>query len=396
MKILFADDNPAICSVVAAKLRNQGHEVVVASNGEEAWQLLKNSPIDLLVSDWDMPVLDGLNLCRRIRQNTIQRYIYVILCTAKSEKQDFIVGMDAGADDFVVKPIDFAELGVRIRAGQRVLQLQTELANQNRALMDVNLKLSSAYATIETDLKAAAATQLSLLPQTQAIHPSVRLDWLFIPSRFLAGDMLNYFMADQQKLAFYQLDVSGHGIPSALLSVTLSRFLLPNPGSPTLQVTPQGTEATPPASVVEHLNREFQNTGDNYFTITYGWYDVLTREVRFCQGGSPRPILIPRSGTVEQIGRGGFPVGLVPVMQYDEETIQLQQGDRLILFSDGITECASLHGKRYSELLLLDLLRENRDLPLTELVASVKNEMEKWNPSQNYSDDLSLLALEAV
>lgn len=392
MKILFADDNFAIRAVVAAKLRNQGHEVVVASDGEEAWQMLAKGAIDLLVSDWDMPVLDGVSLCRRIRQNGIQHYTYVILCTAKTDKEDLIAGMEAGADDFVVKPIDFAELGVRIRAGQRVLQLQTELANRNRALLDLNLKLSSAYATIEADLKAAAAAQLSLLPQPHDIHPGVRLDWLFVPSRFLAGDMLNYFMADESKLVFYQLDVSGHGIPSALLSVTLNRFLLPNALSPVLR----GTEAAAPAEVVQELNRQFQGTGESYFTITYGWYDVLTSEVRFCQGGSPRPILISRDGGVQLVGKGGFPVGLVPTMDYDEETLHLGSGDRLILYSDGITDCASLRGNRYGEPRLLRFLEERSHLPLPEVVQGVKQEMEKWNSSQSYSDDLSLLGLEVA
>ncbi len=109
-----------------------------ALNGKDAWQRLNAEHFDLVLSDWNMPELDGLALCRLIRQSRRPVYLYVILCTANTRKSDFITGMDAGADDFVVKPIDFSDLRVRVRAAERILELQTELA-RNNSLQTLNI-----------------------------------------------------------------------------------------------------------------------------------------------------------------------------------------------------------------------------------------------------------------
>ena len=115
-------------------LRRQGHEVVEADDGESAWQVVKESQISFVVSDWMMPNLSGVDLCRRIRAAGFQRYVYVILCTSRAEKSDLVEGMDAGADDFIAKPIGPEELRVRVRAGERVLSLEHGLTQKNLSL----------------------------------------------------------------------------------------------------------------------------------------------------------------------------------------------------------------------------------------------------------------------
>src|ERR1700677_4283165 len=124
MKILLVDDDPVARTMHARLLRQQNHEVVEAADGELAWDLVERSEISFVVSDWMMPKLAGVDLCRRIRGAKLDRYIYVILCTSKGAKSDLIEGMDAGADDFLVKPISPEEFRVKVRAGERVLRLQ--------------------------------------------------------------------------------------------------------------------------------------------------------------------------------------------------------------------------------------------------------------------------------
>jgi sigma-B regulation protein RsbU (phosphoserine phosphatase) len=115
-------------------LRKWGHQVIEAADGKTAWEILERDPIPLVVSDWMMPEMTGLDLCRKIRASGGPNYTYFILCTSRGEKEDLIEGMDAGADDFLVKPINKEELRVRVRAGQRVLDLERSLEDRNTEL----------------------------------------------------------------------------------------------------------------------------------------------------------------------------------------------------------------------------------------------------------------------
>jgi sigma-B regulation protein RsbU (phosphoserine phosphatase) len=389
------DDEASGRFLLTSRLTSWGHEVVTAANGGAAWTASNESHFDLIISDWNMPEMDGLALCRLIRQHPQPFYRYIILCTGNSQKSDFIQGMEAGADDFVVKPIDFAELRVRVRAAERILTLQTELAGQNESLKTLNQQLDGAYQSIRRDLQAAAAMQLRLLPKRVEVHNGITLDWLMIPSSFLAGDMLNYFMADGRYLIFYLLDVSGHGVPAALLSVTLNRVLLPEPGSPILRASESGTRSiASPVEVVSELNRRFQTDEDRYFTIVYGVFDTETKEARFCQAGHPTPLHITSGGVIHTIGRPGFPVGLWPGMDYEEVSVRLAPGDRLVIYSDGITECRNPEGVSYSELNLNKILGTAHFISTSDLVTAVQDDIRKWHGASEFTDDVSLLVLE--
>ncbi|HEX4809111.1 MAG TPA: SpoIIE family protein phosphatase [Bryobacteraceae bacterium] len=398
MNVLIVDDSSAVQLLLLARLRSWGHTATLASDGVDGWEKVRLATYDLVISDWDMPKMDGLELCRRIRHHSFAQYVYVILCTAKDQKSDIITGMEAGADDFITKPIDFAELRVRVSAAQRLMNLQSELASQNQNLRKLNSELMEAYNRIERDLEAAAATQIRLLPKIYDLHPRVRLDWLFMPCRFLAGDMLNYFMADDRHLVFYHLDVSGHGIPAALLSVTLSKTLIPLPGSPSIRSNSLDgrLELVSPPDVMAELNSRFQAEDDTYFTMIYGILDVFTRELRFCQAGHPAPVLIRRHSAPAVLGKGGFPVGMVPGMTYEEVRLEMQAGDRLILYSDGLSECENAAGIRYEQERLMEMLDQNRDGSLEALMNGIREALGAWRGQAEFADDVSVLAFECV
>lgn len=134
MRILIADDEVISRRMLAAALGQMGHEVVATSDGEEAWQVLQREEIGLVIADWMMARMDGLELVRRIRASGSERYVYVILLTSRSEKRDIVTGLEAGADDYVIKPFDRAELLVRVACGRRVVDLERQLADKNRQL----------------------------------------------------------------------------------------------------------------------------------------------------------------------------------------------------------------------------------------------------------------------
>ena len=132
MAVMIAGDNPTVSILLSATLSKWGYRTARASDGQDALAQLMNQDIGILISDYDMPNLDGIGLCREIRSRTWPSYIYILLCTAKDKKDDLIRAMEAGADDFFPKPVDFAELRVRLRASQLVIDLETELELQNR------------------------------------------------------------------------------------------------------------------------------------------------------------------------------------------------------------------------------------------------------------------------
>ena len=141
MKVLVADDDPVSRRLLQNYLQKWGYEVTVAVNGAEAWQFFEQNVFPVVISDWMMPELDGPDLIRRIRSRSNANYVYTILLTARSQKEDLVEGMEAGADDFVSKPFDRDELHVRLRAGERIIKLEQALKDQNRALLEAQAAL---------------------------------------------------------------------------------------------------------------------------------------------------------------------------------------------------------------------------------------------------------------
>lgn len=396
MRILIVDDDKVIRLLLSKIVQKWGYEVVLATDGAEAWDILQKEKICFIITDWIMPGMDGLELCGRIRDAGFTHYIYIIMLTGKDSKNELVEGMKAGADDFVVKPFTKDELNVRIKAGERIIRLEKDLAEQNK-------KLSKAYKVIKRDLEAAAKIQTSLLPKSASNILGVQFDWIFLPSTFVAGDIFNYFRLDENHVGFYVLDVAGHGIPAALLSVTLSRVLSPMNLHDSLLKhfipEPPHYEITPPAIVVQDLNDRFQTDIDTmqYFTMIYGVIDIVSSQARITQAGHPNPIfLIKKEEKVTFVGSGGFPVGMLPDVDYEEHQISLNRGDRLVLYSDGITECMNKNEEQFSEERLMKLLIEGIDLPPPELKNKIEQSLRHWKGGNDFEDDVTLLTMEMV
>ena len=127
MKVLIVEDDNVSRLVLLTKLKKFGHEVIATQDGEEGWQAFVQEQPRLVITDWMMPKLDGLELCRKIRLHDQDKYSYIIMLTALSGRKNYFEGMDAGADDFLIKPVDLEELTARLRVAERILALHTEV-----------------------------------------------------------------------------------------------------------------------------------------------------------------------------------------------------------------------------------------------------------------------------
>jgi len=136
MKILIAEDDEISKKMLQTVLIKEGHAIMAVEDGAEALEAIQKSIPDMLITDWMMPELDGLELCRRVRASHLPSYVYIILLTALTEKQKITEGLNAGADDYVTKPYDRTELLARVKAGERVIQLERSLRQKNAELME--------------------------------------------------------------------------------------------------------------------------------------------------------------------------------------------------------------------------------------------------------------------
>ena len=400
MKILVVDDAIDIKIYLGELLRKWGFQVVLANDGVEARELLEKEPIKLVISDWVMPHMSGVELCRSIRASAVPHYVYFILLTGRNADNDLLAGMEAGADDFLTKPFNADELHARIKAAQRVLHLEQVLAERNHALTHANRQLQQSHDTINRDLEAAAVMQRSMLPESDYTL-GLNTQSLFCPAAVVAGDIFSYLKLDDSHLAFYHIDVAGHGVRSAMLSFTLGKVLssTAEEGSPVKQAgTNQlGTECiTSPAAVVAELNRRFQDNNDAtpYFTMIYGIIHTSTGDVRMCQAGHPHPFRISRDGSIEHLGNGGFPVGLLPDVHYENTEFTLHPGDRLFCYSDGISECMNADEHPFGSERLVEHMLQSCRRPLQETLTGLSTRLQDWRRGDPFDDDVSLIAIE--
>ena len=388
MKFLIVDDQQLCRLTLDVILKRLGHQTVLCADGLEAWDVLRQERFDAVFADWVMPGMDGLELCRRIREADHEHYVYVVLCTARDTPQDLVTALQAGADDFSTKPVRPDEIEVRVRAAQRICNLQTMLKAKNQELEEKHRNLSEAYLRIENDLSAAAKVLEDSLPKARP-HTKIFTSYFFQPSHLLGGDFLNYFDLDEDTLGFYLLDVAGHGIPAALKASTLSRLLSPNDAI--LWADKDRVKPRKPHEVARELNRIFLAEED-YFTLVYGLFHISERYLEFTQAGHPFPILF-RDGLARLIGQGGYPVSLLDTDDFFTETVDFKSGDRFFFCSDGLTEAESNDEQQFGEGRLLELITQCQNLDLDSTIREIKRCLADFQVNRP-QDDISFLGIE--
>ncbi|WP_170755496.1 PP2C family protein-serine/threonine phosphatase [Ruegeria lacuscaerulensis] len=359
-KVLVVDDSRLQRRILVASLKKWGFEVFEADNGEAAIEICANTPPDLVLSDWVMPGMSGLEFCRAFRALDCDQYSYFILLTSKSEKQEVARGLDAGADDFLIKPLEADELRARISAGARILDMQRELSEKNRMIETALEELRVAHDAIDKDLMQARKIQESLVPELIREFGKSRVSLLLKPCGHIGGDLVGMFSPGVNRLGFYSIDVSGHGITSAMMTARLGGYLSSNHFDQNVAMEKRFDKfyaLLPPEQVAEMLNsRLMADAGvEEYFTMVYAIVDLRNGHLKMVQAGHPHPLMLRADGTTEFLGEGGLPIGLLPDVKFQRTETYMQPGDKLLLYSDGFTECSIADGGLLEEEGLRDL-----------------------------------------
>ena len=265
-RILVVDDSLAERSLVMSMLTKLEYEVYEASNGLQALRVMESQPIDLILSDWRMPELNRLDLCVAVKKWREHSPSFIMV-PGQNNPCDLVAGMDSGADDFITKPFVMEEMRVRLEAGERIMQLRKSLDSRNRALQEMLEREKRSKAAMVEDLKAAEMLQRAMLPDKDCRIGQVELAHFYQPAMGVAGDIYNAFPLDDTHVAFYLIDVAGHGIRSAMLSFYASQLLTANSASRSLCYDEDGA-ISKPSVVVARLNKTFTSDADQRGSAT--------------------------------------------------------------------------------------------------------------------------------
>lgn len=396
--VLVVDDSRLQRRILSSNLRKSGMTVHEAGSGAEAVEMCLRHRIDLVLSDWMMPGMTGLELCQALREFDLDRYVYFILLTSQSEKEAAAKGLSIGADDFLTKPVNAEELRARIGAAERILKMERELVEKNRLISTALGELRQVYDALDRDLKEARRLQQSLLPARRTAVSTGEVSCMLQPSGHVGGDMVGLLEAGQRELCIYGLDVSGHGIASALMTARLASHLSGTAPAQNIALTssPLGVRVRDPAAVGAQLNAAMlqEMETDHYATLLLARIDLATGRLSFLQAGHPHPAIQRASGEVEFVGEGGVPLGLLSDAEFETCEARLQPGDRLLIYSDGVTECPTTAGGQLDEDGLAEVLRRHRNTRGLALLDALMEELAAASGSSDFDDDVSAILFE--
>jgi sigma-B regulation protein RsbU (phosphoserine phosphatase) len=398
-QILVVDDSRLQRKILSASLTRRGYEVLEAASGQEALDLCATTRPDLVLSDWMMPGMNGLEFCQAFRALPGDEYGYFILLTSKSEKDEIARGFESGADDFLTKPVNTHELQARIVAGERILQMQRELTQNNRVITETLSELQRVYEAIDHDLIEAEKLQQSLIRNRYQDYGGGVVSLTLQSSGHVGGDLVGHYAISETRVGLYSIDVSGHGISSALMTARLDGYLSTSTPDQNvaLQVRPDGTYAhLDPSEVIRRLNSLILEEMETelYFTMILADVDLVTGRVIMAQAGHPHPVVQRVDGSVEQDGPGGLPVGLIADAEFSQFEVQLRPGDRLLILSDGVTECPDMAGGMLGEEGLEDMVRRLHDQEIRVVLEELLWLLAEFAGDQGFPDDISGILFE--
>ncbi len=393
MKILVADDDEISRLILASALKKLGYEVVAAENGLKALEAFRKDEFSVLISDWLMPGMDGLALCREVRKVPRENYTYIVLLTALDGRSNYLVAMDAGADDFMTKPFDSDQLKGRIQVAERIIGLQRRVAEGARELREKNEQM-------EKDLRMARELQMALLPQLFPIIPggvlpaesAISFSSFYYPMGEVSGDFFTVNRLSDATVAVFIADVMGHGIRAALITAMVSAL-----------VEKFNAEAANPAAMLTKMNRSLVTIlkhveSSLFVTAFYLVVDTARSRILFANAAHPEPLLLHRlRGDLESIsskGNGGPPLGLFDDALYQNCECPIAEDDFIMLFTDGLFEVAAPGDDIYSRERLMAAVRKRLSLPPAIMLDELFTEIRQFSKGIEFSDDVCLVTID--
>lgn len=380
-RILVVDDEPDLQMLILQRFRKQikddTYDFCFAENGEDALDMLRETDdISLVLSDINMPKMDGLTFLTEAQKLENPMFKTVIV-SAYGDMDNIRTAMNRGAFDFVTKPIDFSDLSTTIEKTLREIQLIYDGVQHKKTLE-----------AVQTDLETAARIQKKMLPQTFPPFPDRKEFSIYgemHTAKQVGGDFFDFFLLDDHQLGFVIADVSGKGVPASLY-MAVSRTMLKAIAS----------QIQDPSICLSTVNSMLIPESDltTFVTAFYGVLDTRNGTVRYCNGGHNLPYIIREDGTVEEIeNTNGLLLGKIEPIEFETKEFTLKPGEKIMMFTDGVTEATAQNGDMYEEPRLEAFLKKHSEDSLEKLVRSLIVDVLKFMGKADQSDDITVLSV---
>jgi phosphoserine phosphatase RsbU/P len=375
VRVLVVDDEPDIETLIRRRFKrsNGSFEFEFARNGKEALErVAADSALNLVVTDINMPVMDGLALLAQLGQLD-GRITRTVILSAYGDMHNIRTAMNRGAFDFLIKPLDFADFETTLQRTRDAIDTASQAAAARNQLE-----------AIQQELEIAARIQASILPREFCPgRDDFGIYAEMTPARVVGGDFYDFFYIDEHRLGFVIGDVSGKGVPAALF-MAVSRTLLQ-------AIALQGAE---PAECLRYANEVLGRQGEPgvYVTVFYGILHTDSGLVEYCLGGHNPPYRIPPAGEITPIEEpGGVVVGLLPESTYETGRLQLVPGESI--FTDGVTDAMNPEQRFYTERRLREVLAQCPGCEPKEAVSRVLHALGEFTAGADQSDDITAMAV---
>ncbi len=376
MTILIAEDSATSRKLLKSILLKKGFDVIETVDGEEAWEYLSsNSSPRIALIDWMMPKLNGIDLIKRIRENEKKRnkYTYLIMITSNSEENDIITGFEAGADDYITKPINPNTLEIRLKIAARIIRQQKELENQ------LNLQKLE----IERAQEIQQALNTATIPQLSATN----IRAVYNPSQEMGGDFFNVIKTPSCKIATIMVDCTGHGLEASMYATLLKsvcdRHL-------SLLDKPQYL-----GSFMQMVNIDVANyiTSDQFPVMFVSIYDPESKKLYYSSANGEHPYLVRNGKTYKFEKAKGMHLGFNTESEYEVKSFVTKPDDLIITYSDAIIEIAGAHWDRHNDEPLKKELSTLGNSLGTDLMHFMRF-IDKANGSLTLKDDLTIVFMQ--
>ena len=372
--ILIVDDTPLNIGVISGALKDS-YKTKVATNGQKALALASaEEKPDLILLDIMMPGMDGYEVCSRLKSDPATREIPVIFLTGQTAAEDETRGFEVGAVDYVHKPFSPAVVKARVRSHIFLREARAQLASQLLAL--------------NKELEMARQIQLSILPQSIPKLPDLEIAARFLPMTSVAGDFYDFIEIDEGHIGILIADVSGHGLPSALIASMLQ-----------VALTAQAGHASEPAKVLLGLNHALCGKFTyNFVTAAYVYVDLEKNLMRYAGAGHP-PVLQWRNSTgkTAKLLENGLVLGMAEEATYDALEFPLEPGDRYVLYTDGVLEATNSAQEQFGADRFMRFIENHKHLVADQFSETFLTELSRWSnqtAEQGQQDDITLLVID--
>ena len=372
--ILIVDDTPTNIGVISGALKDS-YKTKIATNGEKALALASaEEKPDLILLDIVMPGMDGYEVCSRLKSDAATSEIPVIFLTGQTDAQDETRGFEVGAVDYVHKPFSPAVVRARVRSHILLREARAQLAAQLLAL--------------NNELEMAREIQLSILPHSIPQLPDLKIAARFLPMTSVAGDFYDFIRIDEKHIGILIADVSGHGLPSALIASMLQ-----------VALKGQTHHAAEPAKVLAGLNLALCGKfTQNFVTAAYLYMDLENHLLRYAGAGHP-PVLQWRNSTgkTAQVLENGLILGMIEEASYEALEFPLEPRDRHVLYTDGVIEASNPAQELYGTDRFMRFMDSNKALDTDNFADACLAEIARWSGQsgeQSQQDDITLLVID--